>query len=354
MRSSTLHHLLPRLALATASLAISLLAAELLATRLSAPSPPTGLDAIYRASSIPGVQYTLAPSLDTEALGADLRTNALGFRGPRWHKKSVPGSLRIALIGDSHAFGFGVPFDETMGEVLAHLLRQRLDRPVEVLNFAINGFNSWQELAVLRHLALGFAPDVVILVPCNNDDEPAAFASTSGYLAAQAGDAGQLQLPRERVRRSALATLVRRAAANVLSTAESVSWQAGPAQATDSTFTSWMPSFDDGPVTEHLRATVEEPVRTMIRLSHRARARVILAPFAGPLEWRRLFRQVARDHGIDLVELLALFPEARSWDDLLLKFGLGWNPHLGPVAHRRWAYALADILAGDDERKGTR
>jgi hypothetical protein len=60
-----------------------------------------------------------------------------------------------------------------------------------------------------------------------------------------------------------------------------------------------------------------------------------------------MFRQIARDERIDEVELLALFPEAQSWDDLLARFGLGWNPHLGPVAHRRWAYALADLLAGE-------
>ena len=338
----TTYRFLLRLGLVTAGLTGALLPGELLARAL-APREPTGIAAIYRASRIPGVQYTLIPSLDTEALGADLRTNALGFRGPRWHKRKAPGTLRIALIGDSHAFGFGVPYDETTGEILAQILRQRLHRPVEVLDFAISGFNSRQQLAVLRHLALGFAPDVVILVPCNNDDEPAAFASLAGHLVPRASDATAPALASDTVRRSALVALLRRATAQIVAKPLA---EVPPPQAVRSADTPWMGPFDDGDVPERLDAAVGQPLREMVRLSHRAGARVVLAPFAGPVEWRRLFRRVAREQGTELVELLALFPEARSWDDLLVKFGLGWNPHLGPTAHRRWAYALADVLDG--------
>jgi len=329
----------PKVGLALAGVTVSLVGAELL-TRLLVPAP-TGIAPIYRASEIPGVRYTLVPSVDTRALGVDLHTNALGFRGPRWHKKKNPGQLRIALVGDSHAFGFGVAFDQTMGEVLARILRQRLHRPVEVLDFAISGFNSAQELAVLRHLALGFAPDVVILVPCNNDDEPAAFASSSGYLVAHAGDAAVPRIARDTARRSELVALLRRAAANIVSSA-----RADSPQDHDAAVASWMGPFDEGPVPERLEATVGAPLRAMVRLSRHAGARVVLAPFAAPVEWRRLFREIAREERIDRVELLALFPEAGSWDDLLAKFGLGWDPHLGPLAHHRWARALADVLAG--------
>ena len=58
-----------------------------------------------------------------------------------------------------------------------------------------------------------------------------------------------------------------------------------------------------------------------------------------------MFRDLSREENVPLIELLALFPEARSWPDLLDKFGLGWNPHLNGVAHERWGTALFELIS---------
>jgi lysophospholipase L1-like esterase len=324
-----------RIGIAVLSVACSLLVAEGLA-RLLLGAPP-GSAAIYQASDIPGARYTMIPSLDTHALGAGLRTNALGFRGPDWSTDAADGGLRIALIGDSHALGFGVPFEESVGEVLAQLLRARLARPVEVMNFGVSGYNARQQLAVLRAVALGFAPDVVVLMPCNNDDEPELFVAASGHLVAQAGAEVVAPLVRPLAGRSALVTAASRAAKRLAARAAAAPVPAVPAPRGAEV-------SHEAAVPAALDAAVGAPLRAMIDSSRRAGATVVLASFAGPLEWRRLFQQTARDEQVPLVELLELFPEARDWDELVRRFGLGWDPHLGPEAHRRWAHALAALF----------
>ena len=67
------------------------------------------------------------------AFGAGLVTNSRGFRGPEWPVEKPAGTFRVALIGCSHAFGFGVEFEQTMGDLLATRLRRRLQRAVEVI-----------------------------------------------------------------------------------------------------------------------------------------------------------------------------------------------------------------------------
>ena len=326
-----------RAALVVVAIAASVLVAEGVARVVASlePDPRVG---IYRSSSIAGVGYTLAPDLDTRALGADLRTNRDGFRGPDREVRKAPGTLRIALIGDSHAFGYGVDHAASMGEVLARELGVSLRRPVEVMNFAVNGYNSLQQLAVLRHFALRHSPDVVVLVPSNNDDEPSSFASRAGYLIARPEDA-DLPPPPPRPRpASALAVLAERALALASRSLVRVrSAHAGSATDTDAL-------IDATPVPAALRSAVETPLREMIRLSRRHGAAVVLAPFAGPLEWRHMLRELAGGENVPLVELLPLLHEARDWQEVLDRFGLGWDPHLGAEAHARWGDALAQVV----------
>jgi hypothetical protein len=331
--------------LLVASLAASLLVAEIVARRI-ARAVPTSVVPIYRPSSVPGAQYTLIPLLDTHALGADLRTNSLGFRGSEWARDKRAGTLRIALIGDSHAFGFGVDFAATVGEVMATLLRERLGRPVEVLNFAVNGYNARQQLAVLRSFALDFRPDLVVLVPCNNDDEPGPYASRNGYLVPRAHELGVPPEVRGVLLGSALIALGRRVVAQLAARDAAIEPPAARAPATGGAGATVTDAVPEPPL-DALERAVGDPLRTMIAASRAAGARVLLATIAGLTDWRRLFQQIARDEQVPLVELLELFPEVRDWNELVARFGLSWNDHLGPEAHRRWAVAITELVAQD-------
>jgi hypothetical protein len=240
-------------------------------------------------------------------------------------------ALRIAVIGDSHVFGFGLPFAATMGEQTARALARHLGRPVVALNFGINGDNGAQELAVLRGVALAYEPDVVVLVPTRNDHEAAAWADLDGCLAPRAPDPHAPWRTRfgaataRRLRASALYRFARR---SWTLRSEGVRPQAGGVD----------PASMPMPVDDL-------PLRAMIAATQATGAAVVVAAYAAPVDYRRLVRRVTHDAGVPLIELLRVLPEARSWPDLLARFSLGWDSHLNARAHARFGRALAHAIA---------
>ncbi|BCA57127.1 hypothetical protein W02_42670 [Nitrospira sp. KM1] len=95
-------------------------------------------------------------------------TNSQGFRGTREYSIKKPAHVfRIIVLGDSVALGHGVGDDETFSSVLeARLSRQR---PAEVINMAVSGFGTAEELIQLQQVGLQYDPDLVILAYFPND-----------------------------------------------------------------------------------------------------------------------------------------------------------------------------------------
>lgn len=338
-----------RLLLGLGGLLVSVALAEGVARLVVPPENPSAVEAIFEATDAPGVNYVLIPNRDGTAFNADLRTNSMGFRGPEWARRKAPGSFRIALLGDSHAFGFGVPFESSTGERLSRSLSVTLGRPVEVLNFAVTGYNSFQELGVLEHFALPMRPDLVVVVPSSNDVDKAAFADPEHFLVSKPvapGDRSPEQAEKLAAwRRKAYAggevsrlwTAIQRNWAR---------WSSAPTEESRRGKQRWMGEVRDGPVEPMLVEPVMEPLRRMIRMTRAAGVPVLLATFAGSQKWRLMLRTLSREENVPMVELLGVFPETFDWDDLVRQFSLGWNPHLGPEAHRRWAKAIEEkILA---------
>ena len=66
--------------------------------------------------------------------------------------------------------GFQVPFEKTVGEIIAREMSARRGQPVQVLNFGVGGYGTTQELLTLRHDVWKYAPDLVVLgVTTGND-----------------------------------------------------------------------------------------------------------------------------------------------------------------------------------------
>ncbi len=141
-----------------AILLLALLAAEALA-RLAFRRPPSP----FVASANQKLIYELNPSYPG--------INALGMaQGPvdlaRLHDRPV-----IAVIGDSHTYSiemanhaYGFPTR------LEHALNTDHGEPSTVLNFGVPGYNTVQELEVLRAKVLRLEPDLIILQYCINDE----------------------------------------------------------------------------------------------------------------------------------------------------------------------------------------
>jgi len=122
----------------------------------------------YRLSENPVLAYEHVPG----AIGPNYTINEDGWRGRRAAVDHSPEVFRIACIGDSVMFGYGVGDDETFPVILERLLNEHCagqDRRFEVLNFGVTGYNAAQAAETLRTRVLGCRPDVVIYGYCLND-----------------------------------------------------------------------------------------------------------------------------------------------------------------------------------------
>ena len=99
-----------------------------------------------------------------------VRINTGGWRGEERPLKKPAGATRIAVLGDSYTEALQVPEDSAFPSLLEHSLSRTLSGRYEVLNFGVSGFGTGQELLVLRHYALAYAPDAVILAFTTGND----------------------------------------------------------------------------------------------------------------------------------------------------------------------------------------
>jgi lysophospholipase L1-like esterase len=96
-----------------------------------------------------------------------LTSNGDGFRGPEFRRRT-PGVLRVAALGDSSTFGWGVDPEYTFEELLARRLSANGSR-AEVFNLGMPGTTSRHGLGVLDHYAARLKPDVVVISFGAND-----------------------------------------------------------------------------------------------------------------------------------------------------------------------------------------
>jgi lysophospholipase L1-like esterase len=108
----------------------------------------------------------------------DPNINSAGFRGDDFPAQKTTGKTRIAILGDSVAYGYSVPLEQTF----ARLLEQQLNADgynAEVLNFAVNGYSTVAELELYKTRVREYQPDIVLLAYVLNDPLPAAFVVQS-------------------------------------------------------------------------------------------------------------------------------------------------------------------------------
>lgn len=166
-------------ALVAVSLVASLVLVEL-ALGLLAPveyrRPPvrrenTWRTLVHRPSRVPGLAYEMAPSVAADTERGRVRTNSFGMRGRERRLQAAPGTVRLAVLGDSFTFGFGVEAEEAYPAVLERLLNKEIGSRFEVLNFGVGGYSTRDELAVLAHRVRPFKPRLVLVGYVLNDPE---------------------------------------------------------------------------------------------------------------------------------------------------------------------------------------
>ena len=101
--------------------------------------------------------------------------SSYGIRDREYSLKKPEGTFRIVVLGDSVAYGYcnaeeSVPRDAIFPAVLEKLLRTESgDLTFEVINLAVSGYDTHQEVEFLVEKGLALAPDLVIVSFCMND-----------------------------------------------------------------------------------------------------------------------------------------------------------------------------------------
>jgi lysophospholipase L1-like esterase len=138
---------------------------------------------IRTGSAIPGIPYLMRPNasavheLQTDTRGyfdegatLTYRINSLGFRGNEISREKPLGVFRIVGLGDSFTFGTGVRNEDTFLARLEDTLnRAEGKNRFQVVNLGMMGFNTVQEVSLLRHFGLPLDPDLILITFHLND-----------------------------------------------------------------------------------------------------------------------------------------------------------------------------------------
>jgi hypothetical protein len=110
---------------------------------------------------------------DENKAGVFVTINSDGLRDREHSLGKPPGTLRIAVLGNSYTEAMQVPLEQTYWAVMEReVARAGLPgvRNVEVINFGVGGFGTAQELITLRTKVWKYQPDVVLLAFLTGND----------------------------------------------------------------------------------------------------------------------------------------------------------------------------------------
>jgi hypothetical protein len=97
------------------------------------------------------------------------------MRDKDYEQKPTPHTYRIALIGASHAMGWGVDAEKDFETLLENQLNSENGegpyRRYEILNFAVSGYRPPQQLVTLEEKVFAFNPNAVFYVAHSSDME---------------------------------------------------------------------------------------------------------------------------------------------------------------------------------------
>ncbi len=132
---------------------------------------------LVRPSQFEDVVYELRPNIHGTFQGKPFQFNSFGIRDAEYALAKPKDTYRIAGIGDSVMFGWGVKEDQSYLSVIEERLNSGAapGKKVEVLNFGVPGYNTAMEAATFEHKVLQFEPDLLIIHFVKNDFQVPLF-----------------------------------------------------------------------------------------------------------------------------------------------------------------------------------
>ncbi|HVX16223.1 MAG TPA: GDSL-type esterase/lipase family protein [Pirellulales bacterium] len=114
---------------------------------------------LFRPEPIAG--YDLRPGFRLRSGVYSVSINSLGLRGPEVNRTKPSGVRRIAIVGESSAFGYLVSDGEEAARRLEKILAAE-EHPIEVINAAVPGYNLFQSIERFREVVAPLKPDIVV------------------------------------------------------------------------------------------------------------------------------------------------------------------------------------------------
>ena len=119
----------------------------------------------------PLLMYDLLPGTSVPFQGEQVDISACGMRDKDYSVEKPDNTFRIAVLGDSFTFGWGVKEHEAFPSVLERNLNYYFSDAVniEVLNFGVPGYSTFQQAALFENRVKEFNPDAVLVFFIEND-----------------------------------------------------------------------------------------------------------------------------------------------------------------------------------------
>ncbi|MFM8312861.1 MAG: SGNH/GDSL hydrolase family protein [Deltaproteobacteria bacterium] len=130
-------------------------------------------------SENPKIRHKHRPNSQAHLMNVDVRINSDGLRD---HEHSIEknGKYRIAFLGDSLTFGWGVREEENFKSLLEKKFNQL--QPVDIINFGTGNYNTEQEVNLFLESGLKYSPNKVVVFYFINDAEPTRSKSPWSFL----------------------------------------------------------------------------------------------------------------------------------------------------------------------------
>lgn len=263
--------------------------------------------------------------------------NGEGFRSAPFRKKQL-GQVRIACIGDSWTFGMNVDQDRMYPARLDALLKDRpATRNVEVLNFGILGYTSFQGLRLLKSRVLDLEPDVLVIGFGMNDSDVGGYRDKD--VVSTAGPSW-----RDRVKSvtsaSEMIALLKYLAAAMRFTPKTMGEFLDANAKADQGKSNATVNYDEmEPWTRVSPRDYDRNLREMIHLARARSARVVLLDneFWAESPYRKVLKTISAEEHVPLVDSLQLIADERA----KIERGMEWQFHVAPAASISQAAAPA-------------
>ncbi|MDD4895120.1 MAG: SGNH/GDSL hydrolase family protein [Candidatus Omnitrophica bacterium] len=138
--------------------------------------PSSSIGQIYIPSNNPRLGYELRPNSKIIFKGirvklppTQIAISSDGLRDYRYTVTKPQGTFRIVILGDSIGFGWGVELEDTFAKRLEARLNNNQKLKYEVINFSVPGYNTLQDIEILKTKALIYHPDLVIMTLIEDD-----------------------------------------------------------------------------------------------------------------------------------------------------------------------------------------